>query len=125
MRQMCYNRLGTLMKKHTLKIIAAIILVCIVIGITTAIHNKSIKPKREEIFYAKTAQVASINVTRQYVSFIDARGSEWYWYCDATASPWAIDESVLLVMKDNGTDYAYDDSIVSITREGIVMDVVS
>jgi hypothetical protein len=81
--------------------------------------------RQHNVYYVKTATVSTIDTVKQYVGFTDLQGSEWYWYCDTHSIPWALSETVFLVMDNNGSDYAYDDSIVSITREGIISDVVS
>ena len=77
------------------------------------------------MMYAKSATVTTIDTTRNYVGFTDVHGDEWYWYCDTSTAPWALDDAVLLVMDNNGTSYTYDDIMVSITTEGIICETVT
>ena len=82
-------------------------------------------PKRNNVMYAKSAVVTTINSVKNYVGFTDLHGEEWYWYCDTTTAPWSLDDEVLLVMSNSGTAYMYDDEIVSVTTEGIICETVS
>lgn len=77
------------------------------------------------MYYAKSAVVSTIDDVRGLVGFTDMRGDEWYWYCDTDTAPWKLDDYVLLVMWDAGTDYAYDDELVSITAEGLLPTIVA
>lgn len=81
--------------------------------------------KSKSVMYAVSAKVTTINEQRGYVSLRDYHGIEWYWYCDTREAPWDVEEEVLMVMDNRGTEYVYDDSIVSITTEGVISHTVS
>lgn len=78
--------------------------------------------KEDRYVYACTATTTTINRDKGYVGFTDKRGKEWFWYIDS--SLWELEDTVLLVIDNNGTNYIYDDTIVSITTEGIFLNTV-
>lgn len=106
-------------------VVCAVVLMCVVlllVGLSTARKDAT---KRSGMYYAKSAVVSTIDDVRGLVGFTDMRGDEWYWYCDTGTAPWSLDDYVLLVMWDAGTDYAYDDELVSITAEGLLPTIVA
>lgn len=107
------------------RIVTALIGLMIIVLLFCAFTGLRPKDKTNEVFYAKPAVLTTINTTRGYVGFTDDKGDEWYWYTDTTDAVWSLDTSVLLVMSDSGTEYRYDDAIVSITVEGIMTKIIS
>ena len=80
---------------------------------------------REPIYYGKSVKVDTIDEQHNCVGFIDWHGDVWYWYCDTTTIPWRLGEYAILVMWDAGTDYAFDDEIISITTEGLLTTTIT
>lgn len=101
------------------RVVMGVICVLLAVLVLCALVPKKKPMKADSMYYAKSAVVSTIDEVRGYVGFTDLRGDEWYWYCDTHTAPWSLDDEVLLVMNSNGSQYAYDDVIVSITTEGI------
>lgn len=106
------------------------ILVCmLIVSIVLTLIFISCSHKRvdatKETYYALSAEVTTINTVRGYVGFTDNHHREWYWYDGLHDVPWKIGEDVLLVMSNSGTDYIFDDQLVSITFEGVIDYTVS
>lgn len=98
---------------------------CLILLITAIVAVITLRDNQlPEQYYAKSAIVSSINFTKGYVSLQDKAGNEWFWWCDTSSPPWAINEPVLLVMNNKGTEWIYDDEIISVTTEGIVPSTV-
>ena len=109
-------------KSITMGFICVLIFAMLIIALTACSNTRT---KQAGMYYAKSAVVTTINNVRNYVGFTDVHGDEWYWYCDTATAPWVLDDEVLLVMYNSGTEYMYDDVMVSITTEGIITEVVT
>ena len=112
-----------MMKRFCVAFIAllcCVVLLCVVSG---CVQRPA--ANRGEMYYGKTATVTTINTSSNYVGFTDLHGDEWFWYCDTTAAPWNLGDAVVLVMWDAGTDYVFDDEIISITVEGLINNTVT
>ena len=103
---------------------------CIVVVVLFALilagcGSKGDNGTREPIYYGKSVKVDVIDEQHNCVGFKDWHGDVWYWYCDTTTIPWTLGEYAILVMWDAGTDYAFDDEIISITTEGLITNIVT
>lgn len=107
------------MKKYV-KILALVLVVMMALSACGS-HTR----KGKEVYYAKSAVVSTLDYTHNYVGFTDLHGEEWFWWCDVSTAPWALDDEVLLVMRNNASAYAYDDVIISITTEGIICETIT
>ena len=104
-------------------IIAVIIL--LLIGLIIARINRPTIEEATAMYYAKSTTLTSIDTQRNRIGLTDVHGDEWFWYCDASMITWKVDDTILLVMYNNGTAYTYDDEVVSLTKEGIICETLT
>jgi hypothetical protein len=109
-----------IMKKRYL--VAALLFIVVMVVLMVVSTKRNQEPER--IYYARAAVVTTIDFSRGYVGFTDHAGNEWFWWCDPRANNWLLDDSVLLTMHDNGTEWQYDDVLLSISTENPLLSVV-
>ena len=109
------------MKKIGTVVIIGLILLMLIIGLAGCGNAK----QTNGIYFAKSVKVTTIDERAGFVGFTDIYGDEWYWYCEPSEMPWSLGDYALLVMWNAGTDYIYDDEIVSITTELLPVHIVA
>lgn len=105
------------MRVRKLFIILCIVLIFTAILLAVVIHRKDTDTS---YYYALSGTVSSIDTVKGRVGFTDLHNREWYWYNNITDIPWELGREVLLVMFNSGTEYLFDDTLISITFEGTV-----
>ena len=101
-------------------VVIVVLLALILVGCGSKGENA-----REPIYYGKSVKVNIIDEQHNCVGFIDWHRDLWYWYCDTSEIPWTLGDYAILVMNDMGTDYAFDDEIISVTTEGLITNIVT
>lgn len=66
--------------------------------------------------YAQT--MAVVEVTDEYVLCVDFNGNEWAF--ENSAGDWFVGDIASCVMSNNGTDFIYDDIVLSASYDGWV-----
>lgn len=95
-------------------ILIFVITFAIVLNATLCIELKRARAQEQSgNLYAIPANVSTIDDMRGRIGVTDSRKIEWYWYEE---SKWKLNDMVILVMNDHGTEYLYDDYIVSISE---------
>ena len=93
------------------QLVADIIFLVLIIALLVTVMHKA-KSGEDDNLYAEAATVTTINEMRGYTGFTDERGREVYIY---EIGDWSPGDIVFLLIDSNGTDYLYDDEVVSVS----------
>ena len=102
------KKISPLSKAHiAVDVVLIAVILCFLFN---ALHKA---PKSDDAnYYAQAATVTTINEMRGFTGFTDDNYRELYVSDTAT---WNLGDVVLLVVNSNGTEYLYDDEIVSVS----------
>lgn len=107
------------------RLCVALVCLLLMVMLLCAVGNLHSTHKDNGVYYGRTATLKVINSQRGRVEFVDCNGNDWFWYCDTNNIPWQLEDTVILTLWDAGTQYLYDDTLVSITTEGIILNTVT
>lgn len=96
-----------------LLVIGIVVVLALLLSVAHNISEKAnANPVERPSVYAQMSTVTTINYDRGFVGFTDDHSRELYLY---HTYGWTLGDLALCAVDDNGTDYLYDDFIISAT----------